>query len=275
MPNMTNMTNILKAIAAYTRTRVAERKAEMPLADVAEQAQALAEVEFADAGGFSFPFERALRASGMSFICEAKKASPSKGVIAEDFPYVDIARDYEQAGAAAISCLTEPRWFCGHDRCLAEIVQSVSIPVLRKDFVVDEYMVYEAKVLGASAVLLICAILSDEQLEEYVSLAHRLGMSALVEAYAEEEVPRAKAAGARVIGVNNRDLRSFSVDFGNSIRLRGLVGHDCLYVSESGVTCRDDVARLEEAGVDAVLIGEALMRAKDRRALLAELRGDA
>lgn len=272
---MPNMTNILKTIATYTRTRVAERKAEVPLADVAEQAQALAEGELAGAGRFSFPFERALRAPGMSFICEAKKASPSKGVIAEDFPYVDIARDYEQAGAAAISCLTEPRWFCGHDRYLAEIVQSVSIPVLRKDFVVDEYMVYEAKVLGASAVLLICAILSDEQLEEYVSLAHRLGMSALVEAYAEEEVPRAKAAGARVIGVNNRDLRSFSVDFGNSIRLRKLVGHDCLYVSESGVTCRDDVARLEEAGVDAVLIGEALMRAKDRRALLAELRGDA
>lgn len=267
---MADMTNILQTIAARTRERVAERKAKRPLEEVADLAR-----ELASHGSFSFPFEEALRRPGMSFICEAKKASPSKGVIAEDFPYLEIARDYEAAGAAAISCLTEPYWFLGSDRYLEEISRAVSIPVLRKDFVVDEYMVFEAKLLGASAVLLICAILSDEQLGAYVSLAHELGMSALVEAYSDDEVPRALAAGARVVGVNNRDLRSFSVDFGNSIKLRKLVGPERIYVSESGVSCREDVARLEEAGVDAVLIGEALMRARDRKAMLDELRGGA
>lgn len=267
---MADMTNILQTIAARTRERVAERKAKRPLEEVAKLAR-----ELASHGSFSFPFEEALRRPGMSFICEAKKASPSKGVIAEDFPYLEIARDYEAAGAAAISCLTEPYWFLGSDRYLEEISRAVSIPVLRKDFVVDEYMVFEAKLLGASAVLLICAILSDEQLGAYVSLAHELGMSALVEAYSDDEVPRALAAGARVVGVNNRDLRSFSVDFGNSIKLRKLVGPERIYVSESGVSCREDVARLEEAGVDAVLIGEALMRARDRKAMLDELRGGA
>ena len=269
---MPDMTNILQTIAAKTRERVAACQEERPLAGLAEEAREKAQTEL-DAGGFAFPFEQALRAPGMSFICEAKKASPSKGVIAEDFPYLDIARDYEAAGAAAISCLTEPYWFLGQDRYLAEIARTVSIPVLRKDFVVDEYMVYEAKLLGASAVLLICAILTDEQLASYVALAHQLGMSALVEAYSEDEVPRAIAAGARVVGVNNRDLRSFSVDFGNSIRLRKLVGPERIYVSESGVQTREDVARLEEAGADAVLIGETLMRAADRRAMLDELRG--
>lgn len=269
------MTDILQTIAARTRERVDERRKELPLDVVAEQARGLAAEELAEGGAFAYPFEMALKAPGMSFICEAKKASPSKGVIAQDFPYLDIARDYEAAGAAAISCLTEPFWFLGADRYLAEIAESVSIPVLRKDFVVDEYMVYEAKALGASAVLLICSILEDEQLRAYVSLAHDLGMSALVEAYGADEVPRAIAAGARVVGVNNRDLRSFSVDFKNSIRLRKLVGRDRLYVSESGVSGREDVERLEEAGIDAVLIGEALMRATDRRAMLDNLRGGA
>ena len=270
---MPDMTNILQMIAARTRERVAECKEARPLEDVADAARALAADELTTCGSFEYPFEEALRLPGMSFICEVKKASPSKGVIAKEFPYLDIARDYEAAGAAAISCLTEPYWFLGQDRYLSEIAAEVSIPVLRKDFVVDEYMVYEAKLLGAQAVLLICAILSDEQLGAYVALAHELGMSALVEAYGEDEVPRAIAAGARVVGVNNRDLRSFSVDFGNSIRLRQLVGPERIYVSESGVTCREDVARLEEAGVDAVLIGETLMRAADRRVMLAELRG--
>lgn len=272
---MADMSNILQTIAARTRERVAERIGECSRADVAERAQAIAADELSTCGSFAFPFEVALRAPGMSFICEAKKASPSKGVIAQDFPYLDIARDYEAAGASVISCLTEPYWFLGEDRYLQEIAQAVSIPVLRKDFVVDEYLVYEAKVLGASAVLLICSILDEKQLRDYIALAHELGMSALVEAYSDDEVPRALAAGARVVGVNNRDLRTFSVDFDNSIRLRKLVGPERLYVSESGVRGREDVARLEDAGVDAVLIGEALMRAPDRRAMLAELRGDA
>lgn len=269
------MTDILKTIAERTKRRVAEGKAALPLDQIASQARMMASDELAVCGSFAFPFEEALWKPGMSFICEAKKASPSKGVIAEDFPYLEIARDYEAAGAAAISCLTEPYWFLGSDEYLRAIAQEVSIPVLRKDFVVDEYMVYEAKTLGATAVLLIVAILDDEQLCSYVRLAHELGMSALVEAYSEDEVPRALAAGARVVGVNNRDLRSFSVDFGNSTRLRGMVGPDRLFVSESGVRTRDDIVCLEEAGVDAVLIGETLMRAKDKAAMLAELRGDA
>ena len=265
--------NILHLIAERTRARVAERKAQRSLDDVMAVAREMAANERVMRGSLPFPFEAALRTRGMSFICEVKKASPSKGVIARDFPYLGIAREYEAAGASAISCLTEPYWFLGSDRYLTEIAREVSLPVLRKDFVVDEYMVYEAKLLGASAVLLICAILTDEQLASYVALAHELGMSALVEAYGENEVPRAIAAGARVVGVNNRDLRSFSVDFGNSIRLRKLVGPERIYVSESGVACREDVARLEEAGVDAALIGEVLMRATDRRAMLSELRG--
>lgn len=269
------MGDILRTIAERTQRRVAENKAVRPLGVVAEQARAIATDELSACGSFTFPFEEALRKPGMAFICEAKKASPSKGVIAEDFPYVQIARDYEAAGAAAISCLTEPYWFLGADKYLREIAQEVSIPVLRKDFVVNEYMIYEAKTLGAAAVLLIVAILDDEQLRSYVDLAHELGVSALVEAYSEDEIPRALAAGARVVGVNNRDLRSFSVDFGNSIRLRELVGPERIYVSESGVSCREDVARLEAAGVDAVLIGETLMRAEDKAAMLAELRGDA
>lgn len=266
--------NILQTIAERTRERVAREREERPLDQVAGEARGLAERELESDGSFRFPFERALWAPGMSFICECKKASPSKGVIAEDFDPVAIAREYGAAGAAAISCLTEPFWFQGRDEYLSAIADAVSIPVLRKDFVVDEYMVYQAKVLGAQAVLLICSILTDEQLARYVSLAHELGLSALVEAYAPEEVPRALAAGARVVGVNNRDLRTFEVDFGNSIRLRPLVGPERLFVSESGVRDASDIRRLYDAGVDAVLVGETLMRQNDKAAALAELRGE-
>ncbi len=261
--------DMLQRIAARTRTRIDELRACGEAEAIVRRADKLA----ADEGEHTFPFERALRVPGMSFICECKKASPSKGLIAPSFDAVAIARDYEAAGAAAISCLTEPFWFQGRDAYLADIAVSVDIPVLRKDFVVDELMVCQAKCLGAHAVLLICAILDDEQLARCVALAHRLGLSALVEAYEPDEVPRALAAGARVVGVNNRDLRSFEVDFGRSIDLRPLVGPDRLFVSESGVETRADVVRLEEAGVDAVLIGETLMRASDKRAALDELRG--
>ena len=267
--------NILEKIAARTRERVEAEKREVPLAQMAARARAVAATELAasPAGEFAFPFEAALRAPGMSFICEVKKASPSKGLISADFDPVAIARDYQAAGAAAVSCLTEPFWFQGADEYLTAIADAVDIPVLRKDFVVDEYMVYQAKAIGAAAVLLICSILDDEQLTAYVALCHELGLSALVEAYAPEEVPRAVAAGARIVGVNNRDLRTFEVDFGRSIDLRPAAGANRVFVSESGVETRADVARLEDAAVDAVLIGETLMRAADKQAMLDDLRG--
>lgn len=265
---MTRDQSILERIAQRRRAHCAQARATGSAERVAEEARALAARE----GAFAFPFEQALRAPGMSFVCECKKASPSKGLIAPDFDPVAIARDYEQAGAAAVSVLTEPEFFQGDPRFLADVSRAVSIPTLRKDFVVDELMVYEAKLLGASAVLLICAILDDDELARYVALCHELGLSALVEAYEPAEVPRALAAGARVVGVNNRDLRTFDVDFGRSIALRPLVGPDRLFVSESGVRTAEDVARLAEAGVDAVLIGETLMRSARRRAALDELR---
>lgn len=266
---------VLGRIAAFARERVEAERAARPLPEAAAAAREAADAERAASpdGAFAFPFEAALRAPGMSFICEYKKASPSKGAIAPGLGPVDVARDYEAAGAAAVSVLTEPRWFQGSDADLAAVARSVRLPVLRKDFVVDEYMVYRAKALGAQAVLLIVSLLSDAQLSEYVGLCHDLGLSALVEAYEPEEVPRALAAGARVVGVNNRDLRTFQVDFGRSIDLRPLVGPERVFVSESGVSGREDVARLERAGVDAVLIGETLMRAPDRRAALDGLRG--
>lgn len=261
--------DILQTIAARTRERVADAYASGTAGDIIGKAEAITAAE----ARHDFPFEQALRAPGMSFICECKKASPSKGLIAPDYDPVTIARDYKDAGAAAISCLTEPFWFQGADAHLAAVAASVDLPVLRKDFVVDELMIYQAKCIDASAVLLICSILNDRQLAAYVALCHELGLSALVEAYEPEEVPRAIEAGARVIGVNNRDLRTFEVDFGRSIDLRPLVGPDRLFVSESGVRTREDIARLEDAEVDAVLIGETLMRTADKRAALDELRG--
>ena len=206
-------------------------------------------------------------------ISSEEKASPSKGLIAPDFPYLEIAKAYETAGADAISVLTEPKWFLGSDQYLREIAAEVSVPCLRKDFTVDPYMIYEAKVLGASAVLLICSILSEEQLKEYREIADTLGLSALVEAHDEEEIRMALHSGARIIGVNNRNLKDFSVDTENSRRLREMVPSDVLFVSESGVRTPEDVAKLREIGVDAVLIGETLMRAEDKKAKLAELRG--
>ena len=211
----------------------------------------------------------------MSYICEVKRASPSKGLIAPDFPYLEIAKAYEYAGAAAISVLTEPKWFLGQDSYLKEIAESVSIPCLRKDFTVDAYMIYEAKLLGASAVLLICSILNEEQIHSYISICDELGLSALVEAHDEAEVQMALRAGARVIGVNNRNLKDFTVDTENSRKLRSLIPEDVIFVSESGVRTAEDIQKLREAGADAVLIGETLMRAPDKKAKLEELGGDA
>lgn len=258
---------ILDQLADHARERVEQAKRAIPLEAVRQQALSLAKTE-------KFSFERALQKPGISFICECKKASPSKGLIAPDFPYLQIAKEYEAAGADCISVLTEPKWFLGSDNYLKEIADTVSIPCLRKDFTVDEYMIYEAKVLGASAVLLICSILSAKQIKEYISLCDELGLSALVEAHDEQEVRMALNTGARMIGVNNRNLKDFSVDTENSRRLRELIPQDVLFVSESGVSTAGDVNRLREIGADAVLIGETLMRAADKKTKLNELRGN-
>jgi indole-3-glycerol phosphate synthase len=221
----------------------------------------------------AFPFEAILRKPGLSFICEVKKASPSKGIIAADFPYLDIARDYELAGADAISVLTEPDYFLGCTDYLTDIRKHVGIPLLRKDFIIDDYQLYESKLIGADAVLLICALLDTETLRQCLSICDDLGLSALVEAHDETEVRSALSAGARIIGVNNRDLKTFEVDLGNCIRLRPLVPKDILFVAESGIKTADDINILHNAGIDAVLIGETLMRSSDKKAALNALRG--
>ena len=258
--------NILEEIAAKTRERIAEEKIRMPLAELKELAE---NAPVKEKPGFL----ENLRKPGMSYICEVKKASPSKGLIAPDFPYLSIAKEYEQAGASAISCLTEPCWFLGSDAYLKEIAANVSIPVLRKDFTVDEYMIYQAKTLGASAILLICAILDDGQLRDYRELAASLGLDALVEAHDEKEVERAIRCGAQIIGVNNRDLKTFTVDCHNSIRLRDLAPAETVFVSESGIKTNKDIRLLYDHHVDAVLIGETLMRSPDKKAMLEVLNG--
>ena len=256
---------ILDQLAEHARERTEQAKKKIPLAELRQQALSFPEGKL--------DFENALKKPDISFICECKKASPSKGLIAPDFPYLQIAKDYEAAGADCISVLTEPKWFLGSDEYLKEIANAVSIPCLRKDFTVDEYMIYEAKALGASAVLLICSILSEEQIKEYIGVCDELGLSALVETHDESEVETALGAGARIIGVNNRNLKDFSVDTDNSRRLRELIPRDVLFVSESGVGSAEDVAKLREIGADAVLVGETLMRASDKKAKLDELRG--
>lgn len=260
--------NILQEIAKRTIERIEAQKKVLPLNELVERTCSLNTTH-------DFPFEKALHAEDIAFICEIKRASPSKGMIAADFSHIDIARDYEMAGAAAISVLTEPYYFKGYDRYLREIADAVPIPLLRKDFTVDPYMIYQAKMLGASAVLLICAILDQETLTEYLRLAHSLGLSALVETHAEAEVDMALAAGARMIGVNNRNLKTFEVDVNLSIRLRKMVPPDIIFVSESGISTADDVDTLRKNGVEAVLVGETLMRAPDKKAALTQLRGGA
>ena len=256
---------ILEKIAERTKLRVAECKNKISSDELKQRALSLPRGNFL--------FESALKKSELAFICECKKASPSKGLIAENFPYVDIAKEYEAAGADAISILTEPEFFLGDDKFLSEIAAQVSIPCLRKDFVVDNYMIYQAKVLGASAILLICAILDDRQLKKFLTICDELGLSALVEAHDEIEIKRAINCGARIIGVNNRNLKDFSVDMDNAKRLRELVPPEIIFVSESGVKSADDIKKIREIGADAVLIGEILMRAADKKSKLDELKG--
>ncbi len=256
---------ILDTIAEYTRERIRAEKEKEDIRSLRSRALDLPRGDF--------PFEAALRKNGLSFICECKKASPSKGVIAEDFKPLKIAEEYERAGADAVSVLTEPKWFLGKNEYLAGIAEGVGIPVLRKDFTIDEYMIYEAKVLGASAVLLIVSILSPGELREYIGTADELGLSSLVEIHDENEADIALNAGARIIGVNNRNLKDFSVDTGNSRRLRNRIPKDVLFVSESGVKTREDTLKLETIGADAVLIGETMMRSDDKEKMLNALKG--
>ena len=258
--------NILEEIAEKTRERIRKEKRQFPL----DQLKTLAEKAPQQPS-----FLEALKKPGMSYICEVKKASPSKGLIAPEFPYLEIAKEYEAAGASAISCLTEPFYFMGSDTYLCEITEKVDIPVLRKDFTVDKYMIYQAKAFGASAVLLICAILNDRELLEYRELAETLGMDALVETHDENEVARALKTGAKIVGVNNRDLKTFKVDMNNSIRLRNLAPDNVIFVSESGIKNAGDIAILERNRVGAVLIGETLMRSPDKKAALENLNGGA
>lgn len=257
--------NILHTIAERTKLRVARDKEKISADDMRQLALNLPRG--------NFPFEIALSGDDLAFICECKKASPSKGLIAENFPHIEIAKAYEAAGADAISVLTEPEFFLGADKFLSDIAREVSIPCLRKDFVVDAYQIFQAKTLGAAAVLLICTLLDDERLKKFLATCDELGLSALVEAHDAAEIQRALNCGARIIGVNNRNLRDFTVDTDNAKKLRALVPRDVLFVSESGVKNSDDVKKIRDAGANAVLIGETLMRADDKRAKLNELRG--
>lgn len=256
---------ILEQLADHARERTENAKKTYPLEKLREQALSLPQLNFA--------FEKAIRKKELSFICECKKASPSRGIIAHNFPYLQIAKEYEAAGADCISVLTEPKWFLGNKEYLHQIASTVSIPCLRKDFTVDEYMIYESRILGASAVLLICSILSERQIGEYIQICDAMGISALVEAHDEQEIAMAVHAGARLIGVNNRNLRDFTVDTENSFRFREMIPRDILFVSESGIRNAQDVEKLRQVGADAVLIGETLMRAKNKAAKLTELRG--
>ena len=256
---------MLEKIVAKTEERLVESKRNNPLSQLKEE---VSKLDIND----DFPFKEALKDPEIAIIAEVKKASPSKGLIAEDFDYIKIAKDYEQAGASAISVLTEPYFFKGSNDYLKEIAENVSIPILRKDFTIDEYMIWEAKSLGASAILLIVSILDDVQLKRYLDLAHELGLSAIVETHDEEEIRTAIDAGAEIIGVNNRNLADFTVDINNSVNLRRLVSDDMLFISESGIKTSEDVRRLKENNVDAVLIGETLMRSNDKKAMIEELK---
>lgn len=255
---------ILDDIATYASKRVNDAKQKVPLEQIKEKAFHLPK------GNFSF--EQSLQKPELSFICEVKKASPSKGVIAESFPYRDIAKEYELGGADCISCLTEPKWFMGSDEIFRDIRAQVSIPMLRKDFTIDAYQIYEAKCMGANAVLLICSLLDTATIARYLELCDELGLCALVETHDEKEVESAVSAGAKLIGVNNRNLKNFTVDFSNSAKLRDKIPPSALFIAESGVHSPEDVAALKSIGAHAVLIGEALMRSPDKAEFLSKLR---
>lgn len=256
---------MLDEIILKTKERLKENKKNKSLEDLKSEVSKL-DIKF------DFPFEKTLAIEGLSIIAEVKKASPSKGLISEDFNYLDIAKEYESSGVSAISVLTEPYFFKGSDKYLKEIASEVNIPILRKDFTIDPYMIYEAKLIGASAILLIVSILSDEELKSYLEIADLLGLSAIVETHDEDEINRALNAGARIIGVNNRNLKNFTVNINNSIELCTLVPSNILFISESGIKTKEDINKLKEHHIDAVLIGETLMKSDDKKSLIQEFK---
>ncbi|MDR2480671.1 MAG: indole-3-glycerol phosphate synthase TrpC [Spirochaetaceae bacterium] len=259
---------ILDDIAAAAKKRVAAAKEKISLNILRENIEAGRAPPH-----ISKSFQAALAMPGISFICEIKKASPSKGIIAENFPYLQIACEYESAGANAVSVLTEPDFFMGSDIYLRETAEKVHIPVLRKDFILDEYQLYEARMMGARAALLITALLDEKTLARFIKLAYSLTIDALVEAHDADEIQMALAAGAKIIGVNNRNLKTFAVDINNSIRLRKFVPKEIIFVAESGINTAAHIKMLQQADVDAVLIGEAMMKSTDKAAYLAGLKG--
>jgi len=256
---------MLDQLADYARLRVEKEKEKISFEEMKDLA-----LNSPFSNGQSF--YDAMEKGEMSYISEVKKASPSNGIIDPVFDYRKIALDYEKAGADAISCLTEPKWFLGSDAIFCEIRDTVGIPMLRKDFVVDEYQVYQSRLMGADCILLICSLLDAETIRTSLDLCEKLGMAALVETHDEEEVRRAVSAGAGMIGVNNRNLKDFSVDLDNVARLRDLIPAECLYIAESGVMTAEDAALVRAAGADAVLIGEAMMRAPDKESFLREMK---
>ena len=259
------MIKMLDEIVEKTKERLIESNKNKSLDEIKDEVQKL---EITN----DFPFKKALSNDGISIIAEVKRASPSKGLIADDFDYLTIAKEYEEAGASAISVLTEPYFFKGSNDYLKEISQCVSIPILRKDFVIDEYMIWEAKALGASAILLIVSILSIVELKKFLDLAHDLGLSAIVETHDGDEIRTALNVGAEIVGVNNRDLTDFTVNIENSINLRRCVSGDVVFISESGIKTPEDVRKLKENDVDAVLIGETLMKSEDKKSMISELK---
>lgn len=258
---------ILEKIAESTYNRINKAKQKISLTEMKEAAGKIPNDGL-------FPFNSALKDKGISFICEVKKASPSKGMISEDFPYIQIAEEYENAGASAVSVLTEPEFFKGNNKYLKEISEKINIPILRKDFIIDEYQIYEAKIIGASAVLLISELLDSKTLQSFLKISHTLGLSALTEAHTEEQIKKAVCSGAEMIGVNNRDLNDFTVDINTSVRLSKYIPDECIFVSESGIRTAEDIKMLSECGADAVLIGETLMKSSDKKMMLNILRGD-
>ncbi|WP_295722313.1 indole-3-glycerol phosphate synthase TrpC [uncultured Methanobrevibacter sp.] len=259
---------ILDTIVKKTEARLRRLKENMPLEKLKEKVDSL------DCNN-DLKFEKSLKKEGMSYICEIKKASPSKGLIVKDeeFDPLKISKEYEDGGASAISILTEPYFFKGSNEYLSSVSQNTILPILRKDFIIDEYMIYEAKLLGADAVLLIASILDKEILKKFIKLSYSLGMSALVESHNQKELEKALDAKARIIGINNRDLKTFKVDFNNVIKLRKKVPSEIIFISESGVKTKEDIDLLKENNIDGVLIGELLMKSQDKKAMIKYLDG--
>ena len=257
---------ILDDIIAKQKTRIENEKKEKDIETLKQEVLSLPSSK-------NFFFENSLKNKDFAFICEIKKASPSKGVIVEDFPYTDIAQEYEKAGASAISILTEPHFFKGNDKYLKDVADIVNIPVLRKDFIIDEYQIYQAKLIGADAVLLICAVLDESTLKKFINIATSLKLSCLVETHNEEEIKKALNCNAKIIGINNRDLKTFTVDINTSLKLRKFIPENKILISESGIKTAQDIKMLKDAGFNGALIGESMMLSKDKKQFLSELRG--